>query len=129
MKNNSHLADRKFIISGFFILVAIIYISRLFYLQIVEDQYMKDARNNAFRYRTEYPVRGYIYDRKGKLLVYNAPSYDLLVTPKLAKDCDTMALCQVLEITKAEFLKRMKKACQAPNSPRKESIFEKQLSF
>ena len=128
MKNNSHLSDRKFIISGFFILVAIIYISRLFYLQIVDDQYMKDARNNAFRYRTEYPVRGYIYDRKGKLLVYNAPSYDLLVTPKLAKDCDTMALCQVLEITKTDFLRRMKKACQAPNSPRKESIFEKQLS-
>lgn len=128
MKNNSHLADRKFIISGFFILVVIIYISRLFYIQIIDDQYMKDARNNAFRYRTEYPVRGYIYDRNGKLLVYNAPSYDLLVTPKLAKDCDTMALCQVLDITKADFLKRMKKACQAPNSPRKESIFEKQLS-
>lgn len=128
MKNNSHLADRKFIISGFFILVAIIYIIRLFYIQLIDDKYKLDARNNAFRYRTEYPVRGYIYDRNGKLLVYNAPSYDLLVTPKLAKDCDTMALCEILDITKEEFLKRMKKACQAPNSPRKESIFEKQLS-
>lgn len=128
MNNKAHLADRKFIISGFFILVALIYISRLFYLQLVDDKYKLDARNNAFRYRTEYPIRGYIYDRKGKLLVYNAPSYDLLVTPKLAKDCDTMALCKILEITKADFLKRMKKACQAPNSPRKESIFEKQLS-
>lgn len=128
MNKNSHLADRKFIISGFFILVALIYIARLFYIQLIDDQYKLDARNNAFRYRTEYPVRGYIYDRKGKLLVYNAPSYDLLVTPKLAKNCDTMALCEILDITKADFLKRMKKACQAPNSPRKESIFEKQLS-
>jgi penicillin-binding protein 2 len=128
MNNNSHLADRKFIISGFFILVVLIYISRLFYIQIVDDKYKMDARNNAFRNRTEYALRGYIYDRNGKLLVYNAPSYDLLVTPKLAKGCDTMALCEVLDITKTDFLKRMKKACQAPNSPRKESIFEKQLS-
>ena len=128
MYNNSHLADRKYIISGFFIVVAIVYICRLFYIQLIDDQYKLDARNNAFRNRTEYPLRGYIYDRNGKLLVQNVLSYDLLVTPKLVKDCDTMALCQVLEITKAEFLKKMKKASQAPNSPRKESIFEKQLS-
>ena len=128
MKNNSNLSDRKFIISGFFILIAIIYIIRLFYIQIIDDRYKLDARNNAFRYRTEYPVRGYIFDRKGKLLVFNEPSYDLLVTPKLAKNCDTMALCKILEISKEDFMRRMKKACQAPNSPRKESIFEKQLS-
>lgn len=128
MLNKSHLADRKYIVSGFFIVVALIYIARLFYIQIIDEKYKLYARNNAFRYRTEYPVRGYIYDRSGKLLVQNALSYDLLVTPKMAKDCDTIALCQVLEITKEDFLKRMKKACQAPNSPRKESIFEKQLS-
>ena len=128
MINNSHLADRKYIISGFFIVVAIIYMCRLFYIQIVDDKYKLDARNNAFRNRTEYPLRGYIYDRNGKLLVQNVLSYDLLVTPKLAKDCDTIALCQILKITKEEFLRKMKKACQAPNSPRKESVFEKQLS-
>lgn len=128
MNSHSHLADRKYIVSGFFIVVAIVYICRLFYIQIVDEQYKLDARNNAFRNRTEYPLRGYIYDRNGKLLVQNVLSYDLLVTPKLVKECDTMALCQVLEITKADFLKKMKKACQAPNSPRKESIFEKQLS-
>lgn len=128
MLNKSHLADRKFIVSGFFIIVALIYIARLFYIQIIDEKYKLYARNNAFRYRTEYPVRGYIYDRNGKLLVQNVLSYDLLVTPKMAKNCDTLALCEVLEITKEEFLKRIKKASQAPNSPRKESIFEKQLS-
>ena len=59
MNNNSHLADRKFIISGFFILVVLIYISRLFYIQIIDDKYKMDARNNAFRNRTEYALRGY----------------------------------------------------------------------
>lgn len=128
MKNSSHLAERKYIVIGFFILVALIYIFRLFYIQIIDEKYKKYAENNAFRYRTEYPVRGYIYDRNGKLLVQNALSYDLLVTPKMVKNCDTVSLCEVLDITRAEFLKRIKKACQAPNSPRKESIFEKQLS-
>ena len=128
MNSSSHLADRKYIISGFFIIIAIIYISRLFYLQIVDDQYKLDARNNAFRYRTEYAVRGHIFDRNGKLIVYNEQSYDLLVTPRMARGCDTIAICKVLEITREDFIRRMKKASQAPNSPRKESIFEKQLS-
>lgn len=128
MSKNAQLSNRQYIVGGFFILIAIVYISRLFYIQIIDDQYKMDARNNAFRYRTEYPVRGYIFDRKGKLLVMNAPSYDLVVTPKQVKGCDTVALCEILEIDKAEFLRRIKKACQAPNSPRKESIFEKQLS-
>jgi len=80
---NAQLGDRKIIIGGFFCLVALIYICRLFYIQLVDDKYKIDAQNNAFRYLTEYPVRGYIYDRNGKLLVYNAPSYDLLVIPLL----------------------------------------------
>ncbi|MDI9341111.1 MAG: penicillin-binding transpeptidase domain-containing protein [Sediminibacterium sp.] len=128
MNANSHLADRKYIIGGFFILVAVIYIARLFYIQIIDDKYKLDAQNNAFRYITEYPVRGYIYDRNGKLLVYNEASYDLMVTPKETKGCDTLALCEVLQITKEDYLKRIKKACQAPNSPRKQSVFEKQMS-
>ena len=74
MNNNSHLADRKYIVSGFFIVVAMVYICRLFYIQIVDEQYKLDARNNAFRNRTEYPLRGYIYDRNGKLLVQNVLS-------------------------------------------------------
>ena len=94
----------------------------------MNDKYKLYARNNAFRNRTEYPLRGDIFDRNGKLLVQNVISYDLLVTPKLAKGCDTMDLCQILGITKAEFIRKMRKACWAPNSPHKESVFEKQLS-
>lgn len=122
------LGDRKLIIGGFFCLVVIIYICRLFYIQLVDDQYKFAAENNALRNMTEYPVRGYIFDRKGKLLVYNSPSYDLMVIPRETKGCDTMSLCEVLQITKSEYLKRIKKASQAPNSPRKQSIFEKQMS-
>ncbi len=128
MSNNPQLADRKFIIGGFFILVAFIYIARLFYIQIIDKRYKEEADRNALQALTEYPPRGFIYDRNGKILVYNDPSYDLMVTPKLVKGCDTMALCEILEISMQDFKKRIKKACLAPNSPRKQSIFEKQMS-
>lgn len=128
MTTNAQLGDRKIIIGGFFCLIALIYICRLFYIQLVDDKYKIDAQNNAFRYLTEYPVRGFIYDRNGKLLVYNEPSYDLVVIPRETKGCDTASLCDVLEITKEEYLRRIKKASQAPNSPRKQSVFEKQMS-
>ncbi len=124
----NQLSDRKFIIIGVFILVGLIYISRLFYIQVIDDTYKLDARNQAFRYTTEFPIRGYIYDRNNKLLVYNEAAYDLMVLPKNVKNIDTMDFCSLLGITKEQFLKKMKKAIQAPNSPRKESIFEKQLS-
>ncbi len=124
----NQLGDRKFFIIGIFILIGLIYISRLFYIQVIDDTYKLDARNQAFRYKTEYPIRGYIYDRNGKLLVYNEAAYDLMVLPKDVKDLDTNDFCELLGITKEQFLKKMKKAVQAPNSPRRESIFEKQLS-
>jgi penicillin-binding protein 2 len=70
MSKNSQLQNRKLIIGGFFCLIVLIYLCRLFYIQVINDQYKLDAEKNAFRYMTEYPVRGYIYDRNGKLLVF-----------------------------------------------------------
>jgi penicillin-binding protein 2 len=128
MNQNAHLGDRKYIIGGFFLMIILVYIGRLFYIQVIDESYKVAAAQNAIEIKVEYPQRGVIYDRKGKYLVKNEPSYDLMVIPKLVKGCDTMALCQVLEITKTEFLRRIKKACLAPNSPRKQSIFEKQMT-
>lgn len=122
------LSERKYILMGVIILVGLIYIFRLFYIQVIDESYKLDARNQAFRYNTEFPVRGYIYDRNNKLLVYNEAAYDLMVLPKKIKNLDTTDFCNLLGITKETFLRKMKKAVQAPNSPRKQSIFEKQLS-
>ncbi len=124
----NQLSERKYIIIGVFILVGLAYISRLFYIQVIDDTYKLDARNQAFRYTTDFPIRGYIYDRNNKLLVYNEAAYDLMILPKNVKNIDTLELCSLLGITREQFLKKMKKAVQSPNSPRKESIFEKQLS-
>jgi penicillin-binding protein 2 len=122
--------EKKFLLIGIFVLVGLLFIARLFYIQVIDDSYKLDANNQAFRYKTEFPARGYIYDRNNRLLVYNEAAYDLMVLPKeiSRSDFDTAGFCDLVGITKDVFLKKMKKAVQAPNSPRKESVFEKQLS-
>ncbi|MEO6903340.1 MAG: penicillin-binding transpeptidase domain-containing protein [Bacteroidia bacterium] len=124
----NQLSERKYIIIGVFLLVGLAFITRLFYIQVIDDTYKLDARNQAFRYQTEFPLRGHIYDRNRKLLVYNEAAYDLLVLPRNVKKLDTVSFCILLGITKEQFIKKMFKAVNPPNSPRKESIFEKQLS-
>jgi penicillin-binding protein 2 len=75
---------------------------------------------------TDYPSRGLIYDRKGKLLVYNEPVYDLMITPRQAKNLDTLLLCSLIGISKEEYIEKYNKA--KAYSPYKASLFEKQLS-
>ncbi|MDZ4667305.1 MAG: penicillin-binding protein 2 [bacterium] len=87
-----------------FVGVAVIYISRLFYLQVVDDSYVFFAQNNVLQEQTIYPARGLIYDRTGELLVYNDAIYDLSVIPEQVKDLDTLAFCAVLKMTKEEFI-------------------------
>jgi penicillin-binding protein 2 len=124
---NYQLSSRRFIIGGFFAFIVFIYLMRLFYIQVVDDKYKEAANANAFRYLTDYPPRGYIFDRNGKKLVVNEPSYDLMVIPIDVKNCDTLALCKILEIDKETFIKRIEKV-KFINGRRRSSIFEKSLS-
>ena len=104
----SELSNRRYVISGIAILIVVIYIMRLFMLQIMSDDYRKSADSNAFLKKVEYPARGVIYDRNNKLLVYNQPSYDIMVVMNEAKGrIDTLELCDALGITKEYFTKRM----------------------
>ncbi|HEV7237313.1 MAG TPA: penicillin-binding protein 2 [Ktedonobacteraceae bacterium] len=120
--------DRKFVLIGLTVLIAIVYTCRLFYVQVIEDRYKLDARNQALRYVTDYPPRGFVYDRNGKLLVYNQIAYDLMVIPKQAKNIDTLLFCKLLGINKEAYIRKMKIAKNAPNSPIKPSVFEKQMT-
>ena len=107
MKDNS-LAYRRFVIAGVAVLIVIVYTIRLFMLQITSDDYKKSADSNAFLKKIEYPSRGAILDRNGKLMVYNQPSYDIMVVMNEIKDrLDTLEFCQTLGITRQEFDRRM----------------------
>ena len=100
--------NRKYIIGAITLVIVLIYIVRLFTLQIMSDDFRKSADSNAFLKKIEFPSRGLIYDRNGKLLVYNQPAYDIMVVMNEARDhIDTLDLCQTLGITKEMFINRM----------------------
>lgn len=119
-------ADRKYIVYGFFIFIGLIFLIRLFYLQLSGDEYAFAADNNTRRDITIYPPRGLIYDRNGELMVYNEAVFDLMIIPGQAKDIDIESLCLLLDIDTLDYIKRYNKTKKY--SRRKASIFEKQLS-
>lgn len=103
-----NLEKRRLVIGGVAIVIVVVYIIRLFILQIMSDDYKKNADSNAFLKRIEYPSRGAISDRNGKLMVYNQPAYDIMVVMnEESGKLDTMEFCNALGITKEYFVKRM----------------------
>lgn len=103
-----NLEKRRLVLSGVAIFIIVVYLVRLFCLQIMSDDYRKSADSNAFLKKIEYPSRGLITDRKGKLLVYNQPAYDIMVVMNEEKGrLDTTEFCKALNITKDFFIKRM----------------------
>ena len=117
MKNKSNnLSNRKLLVMGVFITVGVVFLIKLFSLQVVDKHYKQLAENNALRFVTQYPARGKIYDRNGQLLVFNEAVYDLMVVPKQAmkKDTvhpfDTATFCRLLGITQDSYVERMTKA-------------------
>lgn len=102
------LEYRRFVIAGVAVAIITMYIIRLFTLQLMSDDYKKNADSNAFQKKIDYPSRGLITDRNGRLLVFNQPSYDVMVVMNEARGrLDTLEFCSTLGITRQEFDKRM----------------------
>ncbi len=107
---NDQFYRRRYVISGIAIGIVLVYIIRLFYLQIIDQSTKDQADNNALVKQTIFPSRGLIYDRNGELLVFNQPIYEVTLTMydmKKDKQWDTTAFCQCLHITRAEFDERI----------------------
>lgn len=122
----NNLEDRKFIIIGVFGLIGLIFLLRLFYIQVLDDSYGSSADNQALRFVTKYPARGIIYDRHGKILVLNQAAFDLMVVPRQLTDFDTASFCSLLDMTREDFNERLNKAKNY--SRYRASIFKKQLT-
>ena len=128
-----NLENRRFVIGGVALAIVLVYIIRLFTIQLLSDDFKKNADSNAFLKKIDYPSRGAIYDRNGKLMVYNQPSYDIMVVMNEAKGhIDTLELCNALGISKEYFVKRMddiKDRSKNPGYSRfTEQLFMTQLS-
>tara|TARA_R110002050_G_scaffold184989_3_gene318786 strand:+ start:15754 stop:17691 length:1938 start_codon:yes stop_codon:yes gene_type:complete len=117
---------RQFLLFFSIIFVGLLFISRLFYLQIYSYDEHSLYDDNAIRKVYDYPKRGFVYDRNGSLLVANEPSYDVMVIPREVEPLDTLEFCDLLKIDKKQFIKYYQKARNY--SPRLPSVFVPQLS-
>jgi len=73
---------RREIIQIVIVLVGLVFLVKLFFIQVVDSKYKQLAESNAIRAEIDYPVRGLIKDRNGKLIVYNTPEFDLTIIHK-----------------------------------------------
>ena len=118
--------QKSFLLYFLITIVGIVFIGRLFQLQIVKGESYDPLNNEAVKTVFDYPERGYIYDRNGVLLVANQLSYDVMIQPNKVKDIDTLEFCKLLKIDIEDFVKRYNKASKyASYLP---SVFLKQLA-
>lgn len=104
------MRGRSILIRGFILFTAMIFAIRLFYIQILDEDYKVAAENNVVQKIVQYPFRGLVYDSNDSLVIYNSPVYDLMIVPKEAEISDTTAFCQLLEIDREAMEEKLKKA-------------------
>ena len=118
---NNHLQKRQNVIKGIFITVVIILVSRLFYIQIINEEREFSSEVTI----KQVAARGAIYDRNGKLMVSIQASYDLTVIPNEVIEFDTLRLCELTDLSIEDFRIKLKKA--KDYSKYKKSIISEQL--
>lgn len=104
------MTGRSLIIRSLIVFVAITFAVRLFYIQILEEDYKVAAENNVVQKIVQYPFRGLVYDSNDSLVIYNSPVYDLMIVPKEAEIRDTTAFCNLIGLEREDLDKRLKKA-------------------
>ncbi len=121
-----NFGDRKYVLIAAVLFVCVVFILRLFWIQVIDDSWTARAADISERKITVFPSRGLIYDRKGELLVANTPVYDIMVVPREVRPFDTLALAQLLSVSPMDVRERLRKA--KDYSPWKPSEFEKQIT-
>lgn len=121
---------RKEIFQIVFVLIGLIFLGKLFFVQVVNSKYAELANSNSILRQVEYPFRGLIYDRNGKLIVFNTPEYDLEVIVSDIKNFDSANFCKVFDLSREELRARFKelKSKKKEYSPVKPMLFIDQLS-
>lgn len=129
MRKDYNLEKRKYVIGGFIVVLVLIYVAKLFELQVMDSKYKANADSNAFLERTIYPSRGLIFDRNDSLIVYNQPAYDLMMIPKDVAPFDTADFCRTLQIERADYDRRIEQMKRVRNySPYTQQVFMNHLS-
>jgi penicillin-binding protein 2 len=120
---------RREIIQIVFVLVGLIFLIKLFTLQVLDNKYAALADSNAILPQIEYPFRGLITDRHGKLIVYNTPEYNLTAILKDVKKFDSAKFCKIFKLSPEELREKFKEMKKRKEfSVVKPTLFLDQLS-
>lgn len=120
---------RKEIIQLLVILTGVVFVVKLFFIQVLDSRYAELADSNAILRQVDYPYRGVIFDRNGKQIVYNTPEYDVAVITKDMVDFDSARFCEAFQMSREELRKRFKEMkARKEYSPVKPTLFIDQLS-
>ena len=90
--------------------ISLLFVYKLLNLQVFNTNYQALSENNAVLEIAEYPERGFIYDRNGKLLVANQPAYDVMIIPENVSPFDTLAFCELTGVSKKRLIYNLNKA-------------------
>ncbi|MGN0029270.1 MAG: penicillin-binding protein 2 [Marinilabiliaceae bacterium] len=124
--------NRKLVIAAMMLLLGFIIVGRLLYVQIITDKYMEEAEMNSRRKVIQYPSRGLISDRNGKLLVSNQPVYDIMIVGREVKEFDSVDFCNTvgisIETLRGLFAEHKRQVWNRQASNYKPAIFLRQLS-
>ncbi|WP_375417859.1 penicillin-binding protein 2 [uncultured Hymenobacter sp.] len=126
-----YLEGRKYVIQAIFLSVGLLFLGRLFYMQVLDGTYKLAADRNTLQRLVQVPYRGQMYDRKSQLLVENTPVYDLMVVPREVKQLDSARLCALLQMPIAELrasLRAAKKYSRNKPSPLLQNLSTPELA-
>jgi len=107
-EKSEHERGRKEIIMVVFVLAGIVFLVKLFFIQVLDEKYAQLSKGNAILTEVDYPFRGLITDRHGKLIVYNTPEFDLTIILKEVKKFDTVRFCSVFGMTHEELRQKFR---------------------
>ena len=103
-----NLDTRKYVIIAFFLIVGVIYATRLFYMQVIDDSWTLRAQQIAEKRREITPPRGVVFDRDGRKIVSNSTYYNLMMIEKNIKNFDTLKFAKLIGWTPEMVRERFK---------------------
>ena len=106
------MQNRNIDIKIFFSFILSLLVIRLFYLQILNNNYSLLASQNIVCSTRIFPQRGTIKDRNGEVLVYNEPNFSISIIPRNVKNLNVKRFCQTFDISEKNFQLEYEKACR-----------------
>ena len=102
-----NVENRRYVIIAFIITVGVMYIFRLFYMQVIDDSWSNRAHQISEKRREITPPRAVIFDRNKTKIVANKTYFNLMVIEdKMGPDFDTLSFAQLIDWSKKEVHER-----------------------